>query len=110
MNRVINNNQVIYALLEQAGALPGDYSIDHVKELEHEGSFYVIVYRAADRNFIAFESEGYLQDKNVLPQMLQLMQDLPAVELPDELLQRAIKLVENKIHSKDNSRFYFDAH
>ncbi|MCW3102540.1 MAG: hypothetical protein JWO09_980 [Bacteroidetes bacterium] len=110
MNKVINDSHAIYFLLEQANALPGDYSIDHVNELEHEGSFYVIVYHAVNRSFIAFESQGYLQDKNVLPGMLQLLQDLPAAELPEELLQQAIKLVENKIHSKDNSRFYFDAH
>ncbi|MCW3071590.1 MAG: hypothetical protein JWO44_1480 [Bacteroidetes bacterium] len=110
MNRIITDNHAIYFLLEQAEALPANYSIDHVKELEHEESFYVIVYLAAGRSFTAFESKGYLQDKNILPGMLQLLQGLPADKLPEELLLQAIKLVENKIHSKDNSRFYFDAH
>jgi hypothetical protein len=110
MNRTIKDNNEIYDLLEKAAALFSDYSIDHVKELEYEDSFYVIVYLSAGRDFIAFEGRNYLQDKNVLPGMLQEMQDLPEKEIPEYLLLQAIQLVESRIHSKDNSRFYFDAH
>lgn len=109
MNSIITDNLEIYRLLENSNSLFDDYNIDHITDLELNDSFFVILYNSAKRNFIAFEGREFRQRKDVLPDLLQLVQNYQG-DFSSEMIQNAVKIIENKIHSKSNSDFYFDAH
>lgn len=109
MNRIITDNLEIYQLLENSNSLFNDFTIDHVIELELNDSFFIVLYNSASRDFMAFEGEEFRQKKDVLPDLLQMLQEYRGV-FSSEIIQDAIKIIENKIHSKNGSDFYFDAH
>jgi hypothetical protein len=108
MIEVSKDNQMIYFLLEKADQLLSGFSIDQVIAFEYEDDFYLVTYTASNRNFVSFKACYFRQDKNVLPLLLEKVQESEGLILP-LLLDKGIKLIENKIHS-DNDRFYFDAH
>jgi hypothetical protein len=109
MNTVIQNNEEIWLLLEKSNALFSDFSDDQVTDVETQEEYYVIVYLSEKRNFIAYKTEGHLQDKNVLPDFLNFVQQ-NSVFLSVTVLDKVLEIIENRIHSRDNALFYFDAH
>lgn len=110
MIKISTDNSLIYALLEECGQLPIDFSIDKIQVFDHNDNFYLVIYSAIDRDFILFEAQNYLQQSDELPVLLNTLQDYSNSSFPDHLIEKAMKLVENKLHSKNNSRFFFDAH
>ena len=87
-----------------------DFSIDHVFAFDHEDDFCVVIYAASMRDFMLFTARSYLQQTHALPSLLNELQDQSGENTPAVLLDKAAKLVEDKMHSQGNSRFYFDAH
>lgn len=110
MHTIIKDNEALYFLLEECDVLFSDFTIDQVLAFAKEDDFYLVFYLAAGRNFIAFKGAGFVQEKDVLPGLLAFVQESQVTEISPDLLNRGIRLIENKIHSKDNSHFYFDAH
>jgi hypothetical protein len=51
-----------------------------------------------------------MQEVDSLPSLLEAVQDYSKPGISDSLINQAIRLIENKIHSKNNMRFYFDGH
>lgn len=110
MLKISTDNSLIYVFLEKCGQLPVDFSIDKVQIFDHDDDFYLVVYSAFNRNFILFEAQNYLQQSDALPTLLNTLQEYSNITFPEHMIEKAMKLVENKMHSKNNSRFFFDAH
>lgn len=110
MMKVSTDNSLIYTFLESTGQLPNDFTVDSTESFDHEDDFCLIIYSAFSRNFILFQAENYLQQTDALPSLLSSLQDYSGTSVSSHLIEEAIKLVENKMHSKNNSRFFFDAH
>jgi hypothetical protein len=109
MNRIINDNQIVFQLLEECDALFDNYNADRVLEVEHGDSLYIVLYTSANRNFVAFEGLEFKQKVDSLPALLQLVQEYKG-NVTSEMLHDAVKIIEYRIHSGNNSNFYFDAH
>jgi len=106
-----DDNTEIYYLLEKCGQLPADFSIDKVIAFDFKDDFCIVFYNAQDRNFILFKAQNYIQTADALPHLLnEIMDYSAAADFNPSLIDEAIKCIENKMHSKNNSRFYFDAH
>ena len=105
-----NDNEQIYFLLEASGNLFSDFSMDRVLAFDREDDFCVVVYSSAGRNFLAFTAKDHLQQTDALPALLGAIQEHSQDRAAAALLEQAAKLVEDRMHSKNNSRFYFDAH
>ena len=104
------DNTEIYYLLEKCGQLPTDFSKDKVIAFDCNDDFYIVFYTAKDRSFISFKAKNYIQVVDALPHLLNEIMDCSENELYSSLIDEGIKCIENKIHSKNNARFYFDAH
>lgn len=104
---VSEDNSEIYSLLERCEKLFTDFSIDHILLFDHEDDCILVIYEALNRSFKAFKARDYQQDVNALPELLAVVNDLVGSEA---LIGESIRLVESKMHSSDNHRFYFDAH
>ena len=107
---VSENNIEIYQLLEKAGMLFSDFSIDKIIAFDDGDDFHIVIYSAASRNFILFTAKDYIQDVNSFPDIINLIQEYSNSEISSSLFDQSIKLIENQMHSKNNSRFFFDAH
>ncbi len=107
---ISSNNTEIYYLLEKANVLFSDFMIDHVVAFDHEDDFLVVIYTHENRNFTSFVAENYLQYSDALPSLLGEVQEYDITIISVFLIEEGIKLIENKMHSKNNARFYFDAH
>ncbi|CAN5400911.1 hypothetical protein BH10BAC1_BH10BAC1_04730 [soil metagenome] len=104
------DNSEIYYLLETCRQLPADFSIDKVISFDAEDDFYIVFYTAKDRNFNLFKAKNYIQITDALPHLLNEIMDYSDADLYASMIDEAIRFIEDKIHSKNNSRFYFDAH
>lgn len=104
------DNNLIYVLLEKADALPHRFDVDTVLAFDQEECFYVVLYLSENRNFILFKAEDYLQDNNALIYMQQIIENYNANEIPVFLIDEALQLIEHKMHTKKNNRYFFDAH
>ncbi len=104
------NNSEIYQLLETANQLPEIYSESCVFTFDSKGQFHLIIYSSATRDFFLFSGNDPMQDPDVLPELLNLLLETPSSVIPVELTERAVTLIEDRIHSGKNSGFYFDAH
>jgi hypothetical protein len=105
---ISEDSSAIYFLLEKLDIRIVDFSIDHTLAVDVEDDFLVIFYLSAETKFISFTAVSSLQDKNVLPDLLSKIQDFN--KLSKGLQSKGVRMVEDKIHSKNNSQFYFDAH
>jgi len=110
MITILENNEEIYSLLEHTENLFTDFSLDKVLAFENEDDFCVVLYASSNRNFRAFIAAAYLQQTEALPVLLETIQEYPQENVSAALLEEAAKMVEDKMHSQNNSRFYFDAH
>lgn len=110
MIKIITDNSEIYHFLESNGNMLNDFFADKVLLIEQDDDCYVILFSSVSRNFILFKAENYLQETDALPILLNTLQEYPDNTIPSHLIEEAMKLVENKMHSKNNSRFFFDAH
>ncbi|MCW3083795.1 MAG: hypothetical protein JWP12_1161 [Bacteroidetes bacterium] len=108
--QISTDNTHIYNLLENADQLFPDFNSDHAVAFDLEDDFNVVLYTSESRNFVSYIAENYLQQADELPALIQLVQDFPDPGCSTFLLNEAIRLIEDKLHSKNNSRFYFDAH
>jgi hypothetical protein len=106
MIKMLSDPSEIYFLLEKTGRLFDDFSSDHVLGFDRDDDFYVVLYTAKDRKFTCFIAESVLQDNDTFPLLMEKLQD----ECPDACRETALKIVEHRMHSKNNSGFYFDAH
>ncbi len=104
------DNTEIYNLLENCGHLPTDFSKDKVISFDCSDDFYIIFFTANDRNFTSFKAKNYIQVVDALPHLLNEIMDCAENEPYSLLIDEAIRCIENKIHSKNSARFYFDAH
>lgn len=107
---IIDNNESIYLLLEKNKLLPLDFSIDVVAELDVDEMYYLSIYNASTRNFILYVSNNYMKDISELSEMMILIQDGSETLFSESTAQKAMNLIDDKIHSRNNSRFFFDAH
>lgn len=101
------DNTVVFGLLEQSDNLFADFSMDKTILFEHEEDCWLVFYIAETRNFISFAAKDHLQDVNAMPELLSMIQ---GGDLPENRIEEATRLIEDKMHSSDNYRFYFDAH
>ena len=109
MIKTISDNETIYFLLEETEMLLKDFNADAVIPLDKDDDFYVIVYTGSARKFFALVAEGCRQDHCLLYEMLDKAEEIRTKDstlITDEV----IKIIQEKIHSMDNSHFYFDAH
>jgi hypothetical protein len=104
------DNTEIYYLLEKNQQLPSVFSIDKVIAFNEEDDFCVVFFSAETRNFISFTAKDYLQIVDSLPNLLNEIMDHLTNKFHPTMIDEAIKCVENKMNSKNNSRFFFDAH
>ncbi len=108
---ISTDNTLIYLLLEKRGKLPLDFSFDKVLDLEDADDFYVIIYTSSDRNFICFKATNYIQQDNILIELHDAVQEYSFNNATSHrLINQAILFVEYKMQTKNNSRYYFDAH
>ena len=107
---ISEDNIKIYQLLENAEELFTDFSIDKVIAFDQEDNFHIVIYSAVSRNFISFTAKDFIQNTNAFPDLINSIQEFSNSAVHSSLLEQAVKLTENKMHSKNNSRFFFDAH
>jgi hypothetical protein len=110
MIAISEDNIKIYQLLEKAEELLTDFSMDKVIAFDHEEDFHIVIYLAGDRNFISFTARNYLQDTNAFPELINSVQEYSNSKIHISLLEQSVRFTEHKMHSKNNSRFFFDAH
>lgn len=110
MIKAVTDNELIYALLEKSSQLPREFNLNKVFCFDDNDDFCLVVYTSSSRNFILFRAENYIQNKDILVDLLESVQTFSFGNYGDELQNEAIRLIENKLHSKNNSRFFFDAH
>ena len=110
MINVLEDNERIYAFLEERSQLPLAFDFSQVFGFDDQDDFCLIACTSENRNFILFKAENYVQNKDILVDLMESVQEFPTDLLPVGLQQEAIKIVDDKLHSKNNSRFFFDAH
>ncbi|MFL5763488.1 MAG: hypothetical protein ACJ77K_06045 [Bacteroidia bacterium] len=104
----LTDHAEVWYLLEKANAIPPDFSVDHVLAFDLGDDFYIVRYDASVRSFCCFIARSVLHNVNVLAEMIVCVQEWePAGERWKE---QAVKLIEHKLHAKNNTRFFFDAH
>lgn len=109
MINVINGNLSVYFLLEKANLLFEDFSIDHVICFDQDDDFCVVIYTAEKRNFNALIAKNYLQNNDSLPELTGITYEMSG-SISEKLIEKAVGFIEDKMHVKNNSCFYFDAH
>lgn len=109
MNTIEQNNEQAYFLLEKANMLFEDFNIDQVVSFDLNEDFYIVAYDSLTRDFITMKATGYRHDKDALAGLLDLVEDNKEGFLPASIVDAVVNIVENKILSGENSRF-FDAH
>ena len=72
--------------------------------------FCIVFFVAKKRNFVSFTAQNYLQITDSLPNLLNEIMDYSNEDFHSSMIDKAIKCIENKMQSKNNSRFFFDAH
>ncbi len=110
MIELSTDNSLIYSVLEKADALPHRFDVDTVLAFDQEECFYVVLYLSDNRNFISFKAKDFLQDNNALIYMQQFVENYNTNEIPVLLIDEALQLIEHKMHTKKNNRYFFDAH
>jgi hypothetical protein len=103
-------NEWVYTLLEKANGLPLHFNADYVFCFDKEDDLYLVMYTFSNRNFICFTALDYLHDNNALIDLMEAIQDYSLNKINVTIVEEALKIIENKMHSKNNGRFYFDAH
>ena len=106
----LEKNTALYYLLDELDCLPTDFSIDKVISFDNQDDFYIVFYLSKERRFVSFIAKEYLQIVDSLPNLLNEIVDYSAGEIHPSLIDEAINHIESKMHSKNNNRFYFDAH
>lgn len=104
------DNEFIYSFLEKKMQLPLAFETDKVYDFDDKDDYCLIIYISSCRNFIFFKIENYLQDNNSFLELMEAIQEFSNKEFSIVLKNQTCRLVENKLHSKNNSRFFFDAH
>lgn len=110
MISLIEDNTTIYFLLEKTNVLFDDFSKDHVIGFDHEDDFCIAIYISETRNFLAFVSKGHMQNTNSFPELMEMVQKTVYIGISEKQTEKALEIIENRMLSKNNSRFYFDAH
>lgn len=110
MITISTDNSEIFQLLENSNSLFEDFSADKVVFFDSKDDCYLVFYVSVTRNFISFKAENYFQETNALPSLLDSVQNFAGSPISSSNINYAIKLIENKMHTKNNNRFYFDAH
>lgn len=110
MIKVSTDNEFIYSVLEKSSQLPREFDLSKVFGFDDMDDFCLVVYQSTSRDFILFRADNYIQNKDILVDLMEAVQEFSFHDYAGELKNEAIKLVENKLHSKNNSRFFFDAH
>lgn len=110
MITISTDNTQVFQLLENSSTLFEDFSSDKVVLFDFEDDCYLVVYLSSTRNFTSFKAENYLQEIDALPSLIDEIQDYSNSSISSFISNEAIKLIENKMHTKNNNRFYFDAH
>ena len=110
MIKIITDNSFIYTLLEHAEQLPNDFTLDKVLAFDLEDDFCLVLYTSADRNFVCFKTINYLQESNTLIDLQDKVQEYFIDTINATQINESLQIIENKIHSKNSYRFYFDAH
>jgi hypothetical protein len=108
MIKTITDPSEVWFLLEKAGVHISDFLVDHLLAFELEDDFCIVNYSAADRSFICFFAENAGQDVSLFAAMMNAVQDQGNGS--EKWRSDALKLIEHKLHSKNNQRFFFDAH
>lgn len=96
--------------MEKANTLPARFDIDSVIAFDKDNNFYVSVYLSNSRSFICFVALEYIQETNSLIYMQQAVENYSEKKIPSSLVEKALELIEQKMHSKNASSFFFDAH
>ncbi len=110
MISISTDNSEIFQLLEKCDCVFNLFSVDRTNIFDYEDNCYVVLYSANTRNFILFKAESFNQNSDVLPSLLNALQEFSSNDYSNNLIKQAIRLVENKMYSKNNNRFYYDAH
>jgi hypothetical protein len=110
MINVISDSASIYFLLEQKDIPIKDFSKDWVIGCDDADTFYLIMYNSATKKLRAFFSEDHLQNNTVFPEFIEMFQNMTEDNVIGKLAEKAIRIIEDKMYSKNNSRLYFDGH
>ena len=110
MVQISTDNNLIYALLEKSGQLQKDFHSDKVIAFDNEDDFCIVIYSSNSRNFFCFKAQNYLQENDALIHLLDAIQDYSFTDISSFLIDDALQIIENKLLTKNNSKFYFDAH
>lgn len=110
MIEISTDNTFIYTKMEKANALPLRFDLDDVIAFDQDDNFYVSIYLSNTRNFICFIASEYIQENNSLIYLQQVVENYSEMEIPVALVDKALELIEHKMHTKNSSRFFFDAH
>jgi hypothetical protein len=108
MITVSTDNSVIYSFLEANNKLITDFDNDHVKAFDLGNDFYLMIYQGHNRDFILWKIADVNQSPSTL---LSLVEALEAYEgLSVSIIEKAVKLIEERITSGSSSVHFFDAH
>jgi hypothetical protein len=110
MIAVSADNVKIYGLLEAKALLPLNFHQGQVIDFDEDEDYCLVVFSSVNRNFILFRAENYLEKADTLVELSELLQENRMPGFSRDLMEKAARRVEEKLHSKNNSRFFFDAH
>src|ERR1700749_875094 len=100
MITISEDNNEVYDLLEKAGQMYLDFSIDKVTGFDHEDNFYIVIYLSNSRNFVLFAAKDPVKNINTFPELINIIQEYSDTKIASALLERAVRITENKMHSK----------
>lgn len=110
MISISSDNQNIYTILESNELLFSDFDADQVIAFDKENDFYVVIYQGGKRDFVLFCAEKYLKEAYVLRSLIDKLEDMDDGMIPKHLIEKAVRITEEKLLSLNSPNLYFDAH
>lgn len=108
MITVSTDNSSIYSFLESNDKLINDFESDHVKAFDIENDFYLMIYQAHNRDFILWKISDVNQSASILVSLVEKLELYEGLSV--SIIEKAVKLIEDRIISGSGSMHYFDAH
>lgn len=103
-----DNNSSIYSFLESNDKLINDFESDHVNAFDLENDFYLMIYQAHNRDFILWKVSDVNQSSSDLAALVETLESYEGLSV--SIIEKAIKLIEERIISGSGFIHYFDAH
>jgi hypothetical protein len=109
---ITSDSEKIFEFLYEQHRLPKDFSVDDLQVIEHDQNFHIAYYASAEnkKGFTMFSVVDFQNNPTAMQQLLQYLQDNSGTMLPEKMLEKALREVENRIIARPGGTLFFDGH